>query len=139
MRPRPLLIVLLIPAFGLASFNEVVAAGFGSPIMVFFIGVLILTSGFTRSGLGTRLVYLLLLRVGTRVDRVLLGLLVAGSFISWWITDMAVAAMLLPLGVGLLNDAGLQPGQQQHRSFGSDCHRVRAVNRRYCHAGRDGR
>jgi len=44
------------------------------------------------------------------VDRVLLGLLVAGSFISWWITDMAVAAMLLPLGVGLLNDAGLQPG-----------------------------
>ena len=106
-----LLIVLLIPAFGLASFNEVVAAGFGSPIMVFFIGVLILTSGFTRSGLGTRLVYLLLLRVGTRVDRVLLGLLVAGSFISWWITDMAVAAMLLPLGVGLLNDAGLQPGR----------------------------
>jgi len=104
-----LLIVLLIPAFGLASFNSVVAAGFGSPIIVFFIGVLILTSGFSRSGLGTRLVYLLLLRLGTRVDRVLLGLLSAGSFISWWVTDMAVAAMLLPLGVGLLRDAGLRP------------------------------
>lgn len=104
-----LLIVLLIPAFGLASFNSVVAAGFGSPVIVFFIGVLILTSGFSRSGLGTRLVYLLLMRVGTRVDRVLLGLLAAGSFISWWVTDMAVAAMLLPLGVGLLRDAGLRP------------------------------
>lgn len=104
-----LLVVLLIPAFGIASFNSVVAAGFGSPIIVFFIGVLILTSGFSRSGLGTRLVYLLLLRVGTRVDRVLLGLLSAGSFISWWVTDMAVAAMLLPLGVGLLRDAGLRP------------------------------
>ena len=105
-----LMIVLLIPVFGLASFNDVVAAGFGAPIIVFFIGVLILTSGFTRSGLGTRLVYLLLLRLGTRVDRVLLGLLIVGSFISWWITDMAVAAMLLPLGVGLLGDAGLRPG-----------------------------
>jgi len=104
-----LLVVLLIPAFGLASFNSVVAAGFGSPVIVFFIGVLILTSGFSRSGLGTRLVYLLLMRVGTRVDRVLLGLLAAGSFISWWVTDMAVAAMLLPLGVGLLRDAGLRP------------------------------
>ena len=104
-----LLIVLLIPAFGLASFNSVVAAGFGSPIIVFFIGVLILTSSFSRSGLGTRFVYLLLMRVGTRVDRVLLGLLAGGSFISWWVTDMAVAAMLLPLGVGLLRDAGLRP------------------------------
>ena len=28
-----------------------------------------------------------------------------------WITDMAVAAMLLPLGVGLLRDAGLRPGE----------------------------
>ena len=106
-----LLILLLIPAFGLAPFNDVVAAGFGAPIIVFFIGVLILTSGFSRSGLGTRFVYLLLLRLGTRVDRVLLGLLAAGSFISWWVTDMAVAAMLLPLGVGLLKDAGLQPGR----------------------------
>ena len=43
------------------------------------------------------------------MDRVLLGLLAAGSFISWWVTDMAVAAMLLPLGVGLLRDAGLRP------------------------------
>ena len=40
--------------------TTVVAAGFGAPIIAFFIGVLILTSGFTRSGLGTRLVYLLL-------------------------------------------------------------------------------
>jgi sodium-dependent dicarboxylate transporter 2/3/5 len=104
-----LLIVLLIPAFGVATFNSVVAAGFGAPVIAFFIGVLIMTSGFNRSGLGTRLVYLMLSRLGTRVDRVLLGLLVAGSFISWWVTDMAVAAMLLPLGVGLLRDAGLRP------------------------------
>ena len=41
----------------------------------------------------------------------LLGLLAVGSFISWWITDMAVAAMLLPLGVGLLRDAGLGRAQ----------------------------
>lgn len=106
-----LMIVLLIPAFGLASFGATVAAGFGAPIVVFFIGVLILTSAFTHSGLGTRLVYLLLLRMGTRVDRVLLGLLFVGSIVSWWITDMAVAAMLLPLAMGLLADSGCKPGQ----------------------------
>ena len=99
---------MLIPVFGLADYRTVVSAGFGDPIITFFIGVLMLSSAFTRSGLGTRLVYHILLRVGTRTDRVLLGVLVVGTFISWWVTDMAVAAMLLPLGVGLLRDASLR-------------------------------
>src|SRR6186713_361026 len=105
-----LLIVLLIPLFQLADFRSVVRAGFGDPIVTFFIGVLMLSAAFTRSGLGTRLVYHILERVGTRTDRVLLGVLAVGTFISWWITDMAVAAMLLPLAVGLLRDAKLTPG-----------------------------
>ena len=106
-----LLVVLLIPMLGLADYRTVVRAAFGEPIVTFFIGVLMLSAGFTRSGLGTRLVYQILGLVGTRTDRVLLGVLVVGSLLSWWITDMAAAAMLLPVGVGLLRDAGLEPGK----------------------------
>jgi len=106
-----LLVVLLIPAFGITDYRTVVRAGFGDPVITFFIGVLMLSAAFTHSGLGTRLTYVVLLRVGTRTDRVLLGVLIAGTLISMWITDMAVAAMLLPLGVGLLQDAGLRPGE----------------------------
>lgn len=108
-----LLVVLLIPVFGIADYRVVVRAGFGDPVITFFIGVLILSAAFTHSGLGTRLTYLVLRWVGTRTDRVLLGVLTAGALISMWITDMAVAAMLLPLGVGLLRDAGLRPGESQ--------------------------
>src|SRR6267142_2359691 len=86
-----LLVLLIIPAFGIAGYRDVVRAGFGDPVITFFIGVL--------------------LRVGTRTDRVLLGMLTVGALISMWITDIAVAAMLLPLGIGLLQDAGLRPGQ----------------------------
>ena len=106
-----LLVVLLIPAFGIAGFRDVVRASFGDPVIAFFIGVLIMSAAFTTSGLGTRMTYLVLLRVGTRTDRVLLGVLVVGALISMWITDIAVAAMLLPLGIALLRDAGLHPGQ----------------------------
>src|ERR1043166_7222095 len=106
-----LLVVLLVPAFGLADFRNVVRGSFGDPVIVFFIGVLILAAGFTQSGLGTRLTYHVLLRVGTRTSRVLLGFLIVGALISMWITDIAVAAMLFPRGVGLLRDAGLRPGQ----------------------------
>jgi len=104
-----LFVVLLIPVFGVADYATVVAAGFGNPIITFFIGVLILSSGFVHSGLGTRLVLNVLRVFGTRTDRVLLGFLVVGAMLSMWITDMAVAAILLPLGVGILRDARLEP------------------------------
>ena len=106
-----LFVLLLIPMFGIADYATVVAAGFGNPVITFFLGVLLLSAAFTRSGLGTRLVLHVLLTAGTRTDRVLLGFLVVGALLSMWITDMAVAALLLPLGVGLLKDAGLAPLQ----------------------------
>ena len=104
-----LFVLLLIPIFRIADYETVVAAGFGNTVITFFIGVLILSAAFTRSGLGTRLANYILLKVGTRTDRVLLGFLVVGALISMWITDMATAALLLPLGVGVLRDAKLTP------------------------------
>ena len=104
-----LVVLLLIPILGIADYPTVVAAGFGNPLVTFFIGVLFLSTGFTHSGLGTRLVLHVLHRVGTRTDRVLLGFLVVGALLSMWITDMAVAALLMPLGVGVLRDAKLEP------------------------------
>ena len=104
-----LLVLILIPAFGITDFASAVRAGFGNPLVVFFIGVLFLSTGFTISGLGTRMVLHVLRLSGTRPDRVLLGFITSGALLSMWITDMAVAAVMLPLGVGVLKDAGLKP------------------------------
>ena len=109
-----LLVVILIAAFGITDFATAVNAGFGNPLIVFFIGVLFLSTGFTFSGLGTRMVLHVLQRAGTRADRVLLGFLIVGALLSMWITDMAVAAVMLPLGVGVLKDAGLKPLQSNY-------------------------
>ena len=91
-----LLVVILIAAFGITDFASAVNAGFGNPLIVFFIGVLFLSTGFTFSGLGTRMVLHVLRWAGTRADRVLLGFLIVGALLSMWITDMAVAAVMLP-------------------------------------------
>ena len=104
-----LFVTLLIPLFRIADYETVIAAGFGNTVITFFIGVLILSAAFTRSGLGPRLANYILLKVGTRTDKVLLAFLIVGALISMWITDMATAALLLPLGVGLLRDARLSP------------------------------
>ena len=101
-------VMVLLPALGVSSFSTVVGEGFGHPIIAFLIGILILAAGFSHSGLGVRLVLAVLRLVGTRTDRVLLGFLFVGALLSMWLNDLAAAALLLPLGVGVLEDAGLR-------------------------------
>jgi len=104
-----LFIMLLIPVFGIETFKHVIIMGFGNPIIAFFIGVLVLSSAFTRSGMGTRLSYLILFMMGIRTRMVILGFLISGALLSMWITDMAVAAILMPLGIGILKQSGTTP------------------------------
>jgi sodium-dependent dicarboxylate transporter 2/3/5 len=104
-----LIIMLLIPVFGIDSFKHVIILGFGNQIIAFFIGVLILSSAFTRSGMGNRLSGLILSVMGTKPRMVILGFIIVGALLSMWITDMAVAAILMPLGVAILKQSGIKP------------------------------
>lgn len=104
-----LMVMLLIPVFRIDSFKHVVSLGFGNQIITFFIGVLILSSAFSRSGLGKRLSYLILSVMGTRPNMVILGFLIVGASLSMWVTDMAVAAILMPLGMSILRQSGVKP------------------------------
>lgn len=104
-----LLGVLLLALFRISSFSEIVSTGFGNHIVVFFVGVLILSSFITRSGLGRRISVLLLSRTGNSTSTIILGFLTVGMFLSMWITNTAVAAMLMPLGVAILRDEGVTP------------------------------
>lgn len=87
--------------------------GFGNRMVLFFLGVFLITAAVQSSNLGRRMALKLLLRVGTSCSRVLLAFLLGGTIISMWITDMAVSALLLPIGVGLLEKAGMQPGKSR--------------------------
>ncbi len=102
-------VMVLVPLFGIETFANMIKLGFGNPIIVFFIGVLILSSAFTRTGLGRRLSLLIIAVMGTRTRMVILGFIIVGAMLSMWVTDMAVAAMLLPIGVAILKQAGMKP------------------------------
>jgi sodium-dependent dicarboxylate transporter 2/3/5 len=83
--------------------------GFGNHIIIFFIGILILSSFITASGLGRRISVFLLSKTGNRTAFIVLGFLFVGAILSMWITNMAVAAMLMPLGRSILQEEGARP------------------------------
>lgn len=91
------------------TFNNLVRDGFGNNVIVFFIGVLILSSFITRSGLGKRISMFILSKTGNKTSNIVLGFLIAGCTLSMWITDMAVAAMLMPLAKAILDEEGVKP------------------------------
>ncbi|MCL2832521.1 MAG: DASS family sodium-coupled anion symporter [Treponema sp.] len=103
--------VLLMTFFKLDTFANIVKLGFGNDTVVFFIGVLILSSVISRSGLGKRISMAILAVTGNKTTNVILGFIIAGVIIGMWITDMAVAAILMPIAKSMLENEGLKPGE----------------------------
>ncbi len=91
------------------KYKEIIATGFGNDIVVFFIGVLVLGAFITKSGLGKRISTIILSITGNDTRLIILGFLVTGALLSMWITDMAVAAMLMPLARAILQQEGVAP------------------------------
>ena len=93
----------------IATFDDIVRLGFGHNTIVFFIGVLTLSTVITKSGIGKRIAMFILTITGNKSSNVLLGFLIAGTVISFFITDMAVAAMLMPIAKSLCEEEKLVP------------------------------
>jgi len=105
-----LLGLLLAYVFRLAAFGDIVSYGFGSTVTIFFIGVLTLSSGLTRSGLADRFTRLILSKIGLNPRKIIFAFMAMGAFLSMWIVNMSVAAILLPMAVTILKKAGQKPG-----------------------------
>ena len=104
-----ILAMALLSVFGVDSFANIVKVGFGNINVIFFIGVFILSAFINKSGLGKRLVNICLSITGNSTKFILLGFIVTGVILSMWISNMAVAAMLMPLAKSLLDEEGVEP------------------------------
>lgn len=103
-----LISLALLTILKIENFKNLVADGFGNSIVLFFIGVLILSAAINATNLMKRVTSFLLYKLGHRPSLIVLVFLSAGTLLSAWITDMAVAAMLLPIGLGILRDANAE-------------------------------
>lgn len=103
-----LLSLVLLALFKVDSFSHIVEIGFGNNNVIFFISVFILSAFITKSGLGRRIVNFCLSVTGNRTRYILLDFLAVGALLPMWVSNMAVAAMLMPLAKALLEE-GLKP------------------------------
>lgn len=92
-----------------AGYKELVRMSFGNDLLLFFLGVFLLSGAFSITSLGKRMTLHMLRVMGTDTRRVILGFLIMGTLLSMWVSDVGVAAIMLPIGLGILKQAGCKP------------------------------
>jgi len=108
-----LLVIILFPLTGVLSSGESYAL-FGNEAIFFILGAFILASGIMRSGLSTRLALLTLRFFGRSAKFLILTFLCLSAFLSFWMSEHAVAAMMFPIVLEVADALQLRPRQSNY-------------------------
>jgi solute carrier family 13 (sodium-dependent dicarboxylate transporter), member 2/3/5 len=84
---------------------------FGNEAVFFIMGAFILAAAMVKSGLSSRVALVFLRRFGGGVRQLVLGLLLVPAFLSFWMPEHAVAAMMFPITLEIVNGLKLRAGQ----------------------------
>src|SRR5688572_13600596 len=119
-----LLPLALLPLLSVQS-TEVLTRGYGHPILWLFGGGFVLAQAVERCGLHRRLALRTVATLGPYPLRLVTGFFLAATLVSMWISNTAVALLLLPIGTVLvlrMRDLGeLSPRAQANFGAGVMC------------------
>ena len=100
--------IALIPFFNIMSAAETYSL-FGNTAIFFILGALMLAAALYKTGLGTRIAYLLVTRFDEKPIRILAGIIITSASLSCIMPEHAVAAMLFPIVFEIAKSLELTP------------------------------
>lgn len=110
-----LLAITLLPLLGIMDSSKAFAL-FGNQAVFFILGAFILAAALMKTGLSTRIALFFLRWFGGSPKKLLIGALVVPAFLSFWMPEHAVAAMMFPIIVEITHALGVKP---REGNFGS--------------------
>ncbi|MCX6149629.1 MAG: DASS family sodium-coupled anion symporter [Ignavibacteriales bacterium] len=83
---------------------------YANPVIFLFLGGFLLAAAMQKVGLDRRFVLYILTRgkLANNTKLIVLAFISITAFISMWVSNTATAAMLLPLGLGILSQVGIK-------------------------------
>ncbi|MCO6436419.1 MAG: DASS family sodium-coupled anion symporter [Phycisphaerae bacterium] len=115
---------LLLPTMGVVGIengrphvftSRVAFAGYANPVIFLFLSGFLLAAGMRKSGVDRRITlnFLGMKHAARNPASLLLTVMATTAFLSMWISNTATAAMMLPIGIGILHTLGERPGQSK--------------------------
>lgn len=105
--------MVLVPLLGVLSKKETYSL-FGSESVFFILGAFILAGAIMHSGLSNRIALNIMGRFGNSPKRLLLSIFLLATFLSFFMSEHAVAAMLFPIVLEVAKGLGLRPGKSNY-------------------------
>lgn len=100
--PATALVPLVVfPLVGGGTIREA-AAPYANPIIFLFMGGFLIALSMVKWNLHRRIALLVLSRVGSRPTAIIGGFMVATASLSMWVSNSAVALMMLPIGLSVV-------------------------------------
>jgi sodium-dependent dicarboxylate transporter 2/3/5 len=94
--------LVVFPSAGVLTESEV-AASYGHPVILLFMGAFMLSKGVERWGAHRRIAHAMLARIGgSSGPRVVLAIMLTTTLCSFWINNTAIALMMLPVVLAVL-------------------------------------
>jgi sodium-dependent dicarboxylate transporter 2/3/5 len=103
-----LLAMVLLPLFGVIPSAKAFSL-FGNRAVFFILGAFILAAAMMKTGLSRRLALFFLHRFDRSPSRLLWGILISAAFLSFWMPEHAVAAMMFPIVLEIARALDLKP------------------------------
>ena len=97
-----LLPLIIFPLTGVMVVNDV-GANYGSSIVFLFFGGFVLALGLEKVNLHRRIALTIIKKTGTSPNKVILGFMIATSFMSMWISNTASTVVMLPIALSVIN------------------------------------
>ncbi|MEE8190401.1 MAG: DASS family sodium-coupled anion symporter [Candidatus Scalindua sediminis] len=108
-----LLAIILFPLMGVLPADKTYSL-FGNQAVFFILGAFILASSVTRTGLSNRMAVMFLKWFGHSPKILLLGVITLAAFFSFWMSEHAVAAMMFPIIVAIVESLELKPAESNY-------------------------
>lgn len=108
-----LLVIALLPVLGVMPRGEAFAL-FGNSAVFFMLGVFLLAAAMIATGLSKRLTLVFLQRFDRTPRQLVGGVLVTSAFLSLWMPEHAVAAMIFPILLEITDTLSLKRGQSNY-------------------------
>ena len=102
-----LLPFILFPITGVMSVKEVSGA-FANQMIFLFLGGFILAVAIEKTNLHKRIALSIIYVIGSNWNKVILGFMIASSFLSMWISNTATAVMMLPIGLAVVSQVNAE-------------------------------
>ncbi|RSL33663.1 DASS family sodium-coupled anion symporter [Salibacterium salarium] len=96
-----LLPIVLLPLFGAVD-GDTVVSSYGNDIIFLFLGGFFIATAMEKWNLHKRIALNIIDLIGTSTNKIILGFMIATSFLSMWVSNTASTMMMIPIGMAIV-------------------------------------